>query len=438
MGKTASTIPQGKFILRTPRVKDENQAYPIYLYYYCGGRQIRESTSICAKVDDWNKDKGELLSSYGQDYIKRNKSLQKLLHKVDNCIFEYVEKNGRITPDVIRRFVSKDFTELRSDRGQNFLDYARMQLEKKYKNKKVRISTYKNDVTNINQFEKYLSSKCHDMYTSKKKNLFVGDINEDVVRDFLCWGLDRGRKKDTVAKYLETICKICKCASEQGYLSSVTAQAIADIKLVQDLDDEDSLDIKYLTSLELGKLVHIDKTKLTDKQAVALELFLFAFYSCGLRVSDLISLRWGDIDLEKKEINKIQVKTRGRNTVPLCSEAVEILKRWQGKHKVFVFGLLSDDFDLNDEEMFRMRRNCITSGLNRKLKKISEIAQINQKVTCHVARHSFAVHSLEQGMSINMISTLLGHSSTLITEKVYARFLDSTKADAVRNLKFDF
>ena len=417
---------------------DENKSYPIYLYYYYGGKQIRESTSICTRVADWNQDRGELRASYGSDYKKRNDYLQKLLRKADNCIFEYVEKNGRITPATIRSFIKGDFTELRADSGQTFLDYARMQLEKKYKNKKVRISTYMNDVTNINQFEKYLASKSHDAYSTKKKSIFVGDIDEDIVRDFLCWGLDRGRKKDTVEKYLETINKICKCAYEQGYLSHDKTQAIADIGLTQDLDEDDQ-DIKYLTASELGKLVHIDKTKLTDKQAMALELFLFAFYACGLRVSDVISLRWHDVDLEKKEINKIQVKTRGRNAVPLCSEAVEILERWKGKHKVFVFGLLPDDFEgLNDEVQFRMRRNCITSGLNRKLKRIAEVAQLYQKVTCHVARHSFAVNSLEQGMSINMISTLLGHSSVDITSKVYAHYLQDTKAEAVNKLNLKF
>jgi len=417
---------------------DENKSYPIYLYYFYGGKQIRESTSICTRVADWNQDRGELRASYGQNYKKLNDYLQKLLRKVDNCIFEHVEKNGRITPATIKSFIKGDFTELRADSGQTFLAYARMQLEKKYHNKKVRISTYMNDVTNINQFEKYLASKSHDAYSTKKKSIFVGDINEDIVRDFLCWGLDRGRKKDTVEKYLETINKICKCAYEQGYLSHDKTQAIADIGLTQGLDEDDCRDIKYLTASELGKLVHIDKTKLTDKQVIALELFLFAFYSCGLRVSDVISLRWSDVNLEKREINKIQVKTRGRNIVPLCNEALEILERWKGKHKVFVFGLLSDGFDLNDEERFRMRRNSITSGLNRKLKRISEVAQINQKVTFHVARHSFAVNSLEQGMSINMISTLLGHSCTLITEKVYAIFMKNTKAEAVNNLKFTF
>ena len=69
---------------------------------------------------------------------------------------------------------------------------------------------------------------------------------------------------------------------------------------------------------------------------------------------------------------KIQVKTRGRNTIPLADEAFEILKQWRGRHNIFVFGLLPDDFDLKDEERLRTRRNSITSTINKRLENISK------------------------------------------------------------------
>ena len=164
-------------------------------------------------------------------------------------------------------------------------------------------------------------------------------------------------------------------------------------------------------------------------------MFQFALYSCGLRVSDVLTLRWSDIDFEKKEIFKIQVKTRGRNYIPLTDGALKILRKWKGRHNIFVFGLLPDDFKLRDEERLRTRRNSITSTINKQLENISKKAQLSKKVTFHMARHSWAVSALEQGMSISMISSLLGHTSTAITEKVYAEFRQEAKAEAVRNLK---
>ena len=433
MGKTSKLFPTGRFLLRTPKTPDKQQAYPIYLYYYCNGMQIRGNVGFTAKIEDWNRKTGELRASYGSDYKKRNDYLHKLVKKVDGCIFNYVEKNGHVTPSAIKRFISGDNTLLREDRGIGFLDYAREVLKKKYDDRKIRVSTYKNGLTNINRFENFLMS-----WESKDGDFFIGDISEEIVRDFLLWGLNRGRKHDTVEKYLETISKVCTHASEHGLLAKTIAQSIADIELNHGIGDDEHKSVKYLTREELGRFVHLDRSTLSKRQAEVVDTFLFSFYACGLRISDMITLRWSDVSLERKEIVKTQVKTRGRSIIPLTDEAIKILEKWKGKHKVFVFGLLPDNFDLADEEELRIRRNSITATVNKSLRRISEIAQIDKKVTFHMARHSWAVNALEQGMEMSMISSLLGHSSSLVTEKVYAEFRQEVKAEAVAKLNFDF
>ena len=55
-----------------------------------------------------------------------------------------------------------------------------------------------------------------------------------------------------------------------------------------------------------------------------------------------------------------------------------------------------------------------------------------------MARHSWAVNALEQGMPISMISELMGHSTVEITAKVYAQWTGDTKAETVSKLKYDF
>ena len=435
MGRVARKYPTGGLFLRTPAKVDEDKLYPVYLYYFCGGKKIRQSTSVLALAKDWNQKAnhgiGELRASYGPDYRKKNQQLQKMLRKIDGSIFDYVEMNGEISPDIIQGFICGDDRPLRADKGRNFVAYALELLEKQYMRRKIRISTYKNSVSILNQFKNFLSDK----ECGQKGELFVGNITEDIVRDFLSWGLERGRKTDTVEKYLETISKICRQASDNGLLCKASAQAITDIALEENLDDSLAISIKYLTTVEIGKLVNIDRSIISNKQADVLEMFKFSYLSCGPRISDIITLRWCDIDFEKKELCKIQVKTRGRNIIPLTDEALKILEEWKGRHNVFVFGLLSDNFDLKDEVMLRTRRNSITSTINKQLENISKKAQLSKKVTFHMARHSWAVSALEQGMSISMISSLLGHTSTAITEKVYAEFRQEAKAEAVRNLK---
>lgn len=433
MGRIARKYPTGRFFLRTPAKVDEEKLYPVYLCYFCGGKKIRQNTNIMSLKKDWNQNAnhgiGELRASYGSDYKKKNLVLQKMLRKIDSQIFDYVEQNGVITSDVIIAFLNGDNKPLRADKGMSFTAYASDLLGKQYSRKKIRISTYKNSVTIINQFRKFMDS-------NNISEIFIGDITENLVRDFIAWGLERGRKTVTIEKYLETVCKICRQATADGLLPKEPLQAIADITLGKSIDDNTHRKIKYLTTKETGELVKLNYKLADPKQNAILDMFLFAYYACGLRISDIITLRWCDIDYNKKELDKIQVKTRGRNIIPLTDEALEILHRWQDQHEVFVFGLLPDDFNLKDEEKLRTRRNSITSSINKSLERITKIVGFDKKVSFHMARHSWAVAALEQGMSISMISSLLGHTSTAITEKVYAEFRQEVKAEAVKNLNY--
>ena len=60
-------------------------------------------------------------------------------------------------------------------------------------------------------------------------------------------------------------------------------------------------------------------------------MFFFAFHACGLRVVDVMTLQWGHVNFEKKELRKIMIKTNKRHVIPLTEPALHILHRWQEK-----------------------------------------------------------------------------------------------------------
>ena len=60
-----------------------------------------------------------------------------------------------------------------------------------------------------------------------------------------------------------------------------------------------------------------------------------------------------------------------------------------------------------------------------------------KKLNFHMARHSFAVLALNGGLAMSVVSRLLGHGSTDVTEKVYAKFLPETLASEVEKIKVD-
>ena len=179
--------------------------------------------------------------------------------------------------------------------------------------------------------------------------------------------------------------------------------------------------------LEDGVFNYIYELRKIDNLNGEKEEKIFAFDSKDHKFKDVYDLEWWG-ELHAEYVN-----------APHCTmssdEALEILEKWKGRHNIFVFGLLPNDFNLKDEEKLRTRRNSITKSINKSLESISKKAQLGKKVTFHMARHSWAVSALEQGMQMNMISSLLGHTSIAITEKVYAEFRQGTKAEAVKKLK---
>lgn len=206
----------------------------------------------------------------------------------------------------------------------------------------------------------------------------------------------------------------------------------------EDRLDEEERNIKYLTEERLAELVSVYNTIEQPRRKEFLEMWLFAFHACGMRMVDVMTLRWKDIDFNKNFISKIQVKTRNRNTIPLSEPLIRILEKWKGRNKVFVFDLLPENFDINDHEAIYRRRNSWNNTINTSLRCISHNLKWNQDLTFHVSRHTWAVLALAHGAEISEISRLLGHASTGVTERVYAEFLPDNLAAVVSKLGFCF
>ena len=200
-------------------------------------------------------------------------------------------------------------------------------------------------------------------------------------------------------------------------------------KLIQ--GEEDATDVHYLTEQQFGEFIALyDKVKYPRTRDY-MDIFLFSFHACGLRISDILTLEWKSVNIEKREIRKVLFKSDKVHTIPLNDGAISILRKWSGRYDRFVFGLLNDTFDLSDdEELKRMRLNKNRAILT-SLKSLGDKIGLPFNLTMHVARHTFAVWALNREVDVHKISRLMGHSSVMVTEKVYAQFLPSTLEDEV-------
>ena len=147
--------------------------------------------------------------------------------------------------------------------------------------------------------------------------------------------------------------------------------------------------------------------------------FIFAFYT-GLRFSDLITLKWENIEHgdNKTYLIKVQAKTKKKVTYELNKTAYEVIN--DGKlhnRNDFVFPLLS----------------TTKTDTNRYLKKISIKAGIDKNITWHTARRSNATLLHESGADIYTIKSILGHSNVTTTQK-YAQITNKVISKAINAL----
>ena len=126
--------------------------------------------------------------------------------------------------------------------------------------------------------------------------------------------------------------------------------------------DEKEFDGKSLTQDEFLKLLEFYKNDKEPRRKEFIEMFLFAFHACGLRIVDVMTLQWGHLDLEKKELRKVMVKQTNATLFLFLIQPLKYWRKWKEKRpdSKYVFNLVKDDLDIDDEEELYRARNSAT------------------------------------------------------------------------------
>ena len=146
---------------------------------------------------------------------------------------------------------------------------------------------------------------------------------------------------------------------------------------------------------------------------------LETLYSCGLRVSELVSLRLGDLFFEDGFI-RVTGKGDKQRLVPLSDAARINIELWLEQRRLMkVDAKFSDTVFLN-----RNGRKLTRVMIFTIVQRAADSVGIKKQVSPHTFRHSFATHLLEGGASIRQVQEMLGHES-IVTTEIYTH-LDRT------------
>lgn len=137
---------------------------------------------------------------------------------------------------------------------------------------------------------------------------------------------------------------------------------------------------------------------------------LMTCYGSGLRISEAVSLKIGDIDSERMVIRVEQGKGAKDRYTTLSPRLLAVLRQYW--HRTF-FGPARKTQALKDAWLFpgiKLDRHISASSVQQICREAAQLAGIDKRVTAHSLRHSFATHLLENGEDIRIIQVLLGHS----------------------------
>jgi integrase/recombinase XerC len=141
-------------------------------------------------------------------------------------------------------------------------------------------------------------------------------------------------------------------------------------------------------------------------------------YSTGIRVAELVSADLDDLDLAS-EMLRVVGKGNKQRLVPVGRPALEAIRQYKPQRTKLILARLERGRKVDDKALFLNNRGgrLTTRSVERFVAKYGHRAGLQQPVTPHALRHSYATHLLEMGADLRSVQELLGHASLSTTQK---------------------
>ncbi|MFA5199733.1 MAG: tyrosine recombinase XerC [Candidatus Omnitrophota bacterium] len=259
-----------------------------------------------------------------------------------------------------------------------------MEIEKNYSPHT--ITNYKIDLSGFNKF----AAGCQ-----------LEHIDYLLLRKYLAVLKEKNFGNRTVGRKLSALRSFFRFLTREGYIKINPILMLSSPKLEKHLPS-------YMSEEEVYKLIESAFAK-NEKDLLGLRdrAILEAFYSSGLRISELAGLNLDDIDFISGII-KVRGKGKKERIVPIGETALVAIKKYLDKRKK-----QTDATFLNNNN-----RRITTRGVRYVLARYLKTAGIKPGVSAHTFRHSFATHLLNRGADLRTVQELLGHAN-LSTTQIY-------------------
>ena len=216
---------------------------------------------------------------------------------------------------------------------------------------------------------------------------------------------EAGYAKATIARRLASLRSFYKFGQREGWIKANPGKPLRNPRKGRSLPH-------FLSAEDIGRLLVAppENCPMGLRDRAILE----TMYSAGLRVSEVVGLNRGDMDLDAGVL-RIRGKGRRERLAPVGSYATRAVRRWLAVAKLHPrepTGPAAPVF------VNRFGHRLTTRSVGRLLEKHLAESGLDSRTTPHSLRHSFATHLLDRGADIRSVQELLGHKS-LVTTQIY-------------------
>ena len=262
---------------------------------------------------------------------------------------------------------------------------------------------YLNDIT---QFQKFLTQSGHAVESS---SIQIEKIDRLAVRSFMGYLYEKKYSATTMRRKLSTLSSFFRFLCREGHVKNNVANTVPAPRMQNKLPAYFSVD-------DMFRLLQLPQGEgfLPLRDRALLELF----YSCGLRISELVGLTVENTNLDSRTV-KVLGKGGKERLLPLGRQCVEALKTYLNARMDKTQKPGTDQLFLNHRGV-----GITVRGVRKVVDKYIKQGNFAGGVSPHSIRHSFATHLLEGGADLRSIQELLGHSSLSTTQKYTHLTLD--------------
>lgn len=227
----------------------------------------------------------------------------------------------------------------------------------------------------------------------------INDVVREDIADHLAGLRARGLSARSAARHLSAIRRFQRFLRNEGLAAGNPAEGLDAPHLGRALPH-------VLHGEEVERLLAAPDT--TTPRGVRDAAMLELFYSCGLRISELARVPVKDVVLEESAV-RVRGKGSKVRLVPLGRQAILRVHAWL---KLRAAGPVKDDALFTGRSGRGLGRTAVWAMV----KRYARLANIQQNVTPHMLRHSFATHLLDNGADLRAVQEMLGHADIGTTQ----------------------